>query len=95
MKDEEGCRIITEFAAPREKIYAYKVQEDGYEIKDSGIKKAKGVTKSESKEVACNDFNKYVHNVANTSIIKVEKSFRSMDHNVLHCYKKQNYNEQS
>ena len=74
MKDEEGCKIITKFAAPRAKIYPYKGQEDDPKIKDSGIKKAKGVTKPESKELTYNDFDKYVHNVTNTRMIKVETS---------------------
>lgn len=54
-------------------MYAYKVQKDDHEINNSGIKKAKGVKKSASKELTFDYFGKYVHEVTNTPIVKKNK----------------------
>ena len=59
MKDERGGKIITKFETTALKTYAYSVQKDHLEIKNSA-----------SNELTLNDFDKCVHDVTSKGFIK-------------------------
>lgn len=82
IKDKKGGKIITKFAATARKTYAYKVQNDDYEIKGFEFIKANEVKKSVHKELAFHGFDECVNDTTNAPITKQLTSRRSINHRV-------------
>ena len=82
MEDDVCGKIITKFAATARKTYAYKVQNDDYEIKGFEFIKANEVKKSVHKELAFHGFDECVNDTTNAPITKQLTSRRSINHRV-------------
>ena len=80
MKSGRGCEIITKLSTTVPKTNGCRAKKEDHEREDSEFIKTKGVKEFAYKELTSDDFDKCVHDITNTPIIKEQTSFRSINH---------------